>query len=166
MKCSNCGKNNATINFNQNINGEITNLHLCEECAHKLGIFNSFDDIFSPMILDLDFVLPEEVKCPNCGYTLSKYKSTGLFGCDTCYDTFKNEIDRMLKTIQGKNRHVGRLNSSNVTAKDNYSKVKAKKGDKLEELKAKLQEEIKNEEFEKAAITRDEIKKLEKGGNK
>ena len=71
MKCSNCGKNNANVSFNQNINGEVTNLHLCEECAHKLGIFNSFDDIFSPMILDLDFMLPEEIKCKNCGYTLS-----------------------------------------------------------------------------------------------
>ena len=50
MKCSNCGKNNANVSFNQNINGEVTNLHLCEECAHKLGIFNSFDDIFSPTI--------------------------------------------------------------------------------------------------------------------
>ena len=41
-----------------------------------------------------------------------------------------------------------------------------KKENKLEELKAKLQKEIKAEEFEKAAITRDEIKKLEKEGNK
>ena len=171
MKCSNCGKNNANVSFNQNINGEVTNLHLCEECAHKLGIFNSFDDIFSPMILDLDFMLLEEIKCKNCGYTLSKYKSTGLFGCDNCYSTFKNEVDRILKTIQGSNRHIGRLNASK--SKDSKDEVKAKKQvkenkkeNKLEELKAKLQKEIKAEEFEKAAITRDEIKKLEKEGNK
>ena len=163
MKCSNCGKNNANVSFNQNINGEVTNLHLCEECAHKLGIFNSFDDIFSPMILDLDFMLPEEIKCKNCGYTLSKYKSTGLFGCDNCYSTFKNEVDRILKTIQGSNRHVGRLNA----AKTKTTKEKVEKVDnKLDSLKARLQEEIKAEEFEKAAITRDEIKKLEKEGNK
>ena len=163
MKCSNCGKNNANVSFQQNINGEVTSLHLCEECAHKLGIFNSFDDIFSPMTLDFDFMLPEEIKCKNCGYTLSKYKSTGLFGCDNCYSTFKNEVDRILKTIQGSNRHVGRLNA----AKTKTTKEKVEKVDnKLDSLKARLQEEIKAEEFEKAAITRDEIKKLEKEGNK
>lgn len=169
MKCSNCGKNNANVSFNQNINGEVTNLHLCEECAHKLGIFNSFDDIFSPMIMDLDFMLPEEIKCKNCGYTLSKYKSTGLFGCDNCYNTFKNEVDRILKTIQGKNRHVGRLDAAKVENKKEdkeKTKVKAKEENKLDILKARLQKEIKAEEFEKAAITRDEIKKLEKEGNK
>jgi protein arginine kinase activator len=165
MKCSNCGKNNANVSFQQNINGEVTSLHLCEECAHKLGIFNSFDDIFSPMTLDFDFMLPEEIKCKNCGYTLSKYKSTGLFGCDNCYSTFKNEVDRILKTIQGSNRHVGRLNAAKT--KTTKAKEKVEKVDnKLDSLKTRLQEEIKAEEFEKAAITRDEIKKLEKEGNK
>lgn len=154
MKCSNCGKNIATITYKQNINGEITNLNLCENCAHKLGIFNSFEDIFSPMVLDLDYILPEEIKCKNCGYTLSKYKSTGLFGCDNCYNTFKNEIDSMLLKIQGKNRHIGKLND----------KKEVKEKSKLEELKENLKQAIKEEKFEEAAIIRDEIKKIEKGG--
>ena len=166
MKCSNCGKNNANVSFQQNINGEVTSLHLCEECAHKLGIFNSFDDIFSPMTLDFDFMLPEEIKCKNCGYTLSKYKSTGLFGCDNCYSTFKNEVDRILKTIQGSNRHVGRLNAAKTKANTKGKEKVEKVDNKLDSLKARLQKEIKAEEFEKAAITRDEIKKLEKEGNK
>lgn len=159
MKCSNCGKNIATITYKQNINGEVTNLNLCESCAHKLGIFNSFENIFSPMILDMDYILPEEIKCKNCGYTLSKYKSTGLFGCDNCYNTFKNEIDNILLKIQGKNRHVGNLNK----AKSNTS---SKEKNEIQELKEKLQQLIKEEKFEEAAIIRDEIKKLEKGGKK
>ena len=104
MKCSNCGSNNANVTYEQNINGEVTTLKLCEKCAQKLGIFNSFDNIFSPMVLDLDYILPEEIKCKGCGYTLSKYKSTGLFGCDECYNTFKKEIDSILLKLQGKNR--------------------------------------------------------------
>lgn len=159
MKCSNCGKNTATITYKQNINGEVTNLNLCESCAHKLGIFNSFENIFSPMILDMDYILPEEIKCKNCGYTLSKYKSTGLFGCDNCYNTFKSEIDNILLKIQGKNRHVGNLNK----AKSNTS---SKEKNEVQELKEKLQQLIKEEKFEEAAVIRDEIKKLEKGGKK
>ncbi len=157
MKCSNCGKNTATITYKQNINGEVTNLNLCESCAHKLGIFNSFENIFSPMILDMDYILPEEIKCKNCGYTLSKYKTTGLFGCGNCYDTFKNEIDNILLKIQGKNRHVGKLNKSKTD-------FNVKEENKVSDLKEKLQKLIKEEKFEEAAIIRDEIKKLEKGG--
>lgn len=158
MKCSRCGKNNANISYEQNINGEITNLHLCENCAKDLGIFNSFDDIFSPMVLDLDYILPEEIKCKNCGYTLSKYKSTGLFGCAECYNTFKRDVDSILQRIQGKKRHVeGRLNPSREKEVKTVKTVE--KVDKLSELTEKLQNLIKEEKFEEAALVRDEIKK-------
>lgn len=154
MICSNCGKNNATITYKQNINGEVTNLNLCENCAHKLGILNSFDDIFSPMILDLDYILPEEVKCKKCGYTFSKYKSTGLFGCDECYNTFKREIDSILPKIQGKNRHVTNKSLNKLNDNKNLSEI--------DKLKNKLQQLIKEENFEEAAVVRDKIKALEK----
>lgn len=156
MKCSKCGKNNANITYNQNINGEVTNLNLCEECAHKLGIFNSFDDIFSPMVLDLDYILPEEVKCKKCGYTLSKYRNSGLFGCDECYDTFKNEIDSILLKLQGKNRHVQRLGTSK----------KDKPESEEDKLRKELEKLVKEEKFEEAAVIRDKIKKLERKGDK
>lgn len=157
MKCSNCGSSNANITYEQNINGEVTTLKLCEKCAQKLGIFNSFDNIFSPMVLDLDYILPEEIKCKGCGYTLSKYKSTGLFGCDECYNTFKKEIDSILLKIQGKNRMV--------KGKEKIKKVKDvvtnKKENEIDVLKNKLKEHIEKEEFEEAAKVRDEIKELE-----
>lgn len=163
MKCSNCGKNNANISYKQNINGEITNLNLCESCAKKLGIFNSFDDIFTPMVLDLDFVLPEEIKCKNCGYTLSKYKSTGLFGCPDCYNTFKDEIDSMLLKIQGKNRNIESKDERKII-RNVKEKIKTKKKSEVEELKDELQRLIKEEKFEDAAIVRDKIKAIEKKG--
>ena len=72
MKCENCGKNEVTFVYQSNINGQITEKHLCSECAQKLGYTqqvaarsqrmmqnffggNSFfggsflDDFFSPM---------------------------------------------------------------------------------------------------------------------
>lgn len=157
MKCSNCGSNNANVTYEQNINGEVTTLKLCEKCAQKLGIFNSFDNIFSPMVLDLDYILPEEIKCKECGYTLSKYKSTGLFGCDECYNTFKKEIDSILLKLQGKNR----MKKGKEKIKNLNDTVVDKKENKIDILKAKLKEHIEKEEFEEAAKVRDEIKKLE-----
>lgn len=155
MKCSNCGSNNANVTYEQNINGEVMTLKLCEKCAKKLGIFSSLDNIFSPMVLDLDYILPEEIKCKGCGYTLSKYKSSGLFGCDECYNTFKKEIDSILLKIQGKNRMV-----KGDSKKKKVDTVNSKE-DKIESLKKKMKVHIEKEEFEEAAKVRDEIKELE-----
>lgn len=155
MICSNCGKNNASITYKQNINGKKITLNLCDNCAHEIGIFNSFDDIFSPMILDFEYVLPEEIKCKKCGYTLSKYRSTGLFGCDECYNTFKKEIDEILLKIQGKNRQIKEEKS-----------IKEENINQVDKLKQELQELVKQEKFEEAAVTRDKIKDLEKKSKK
>ena len=155
MICSNCGKNNASITYKQNINGKKITLNLCDNCAHEIGIFNSFDDIFSPMILDFEYVLPEEIKCKKCGYTLSKYRSTGLFGCDECYNTFKKEIDEILLKIQGKNRQIKEEKS-----------IKEENINQVDKLKQELQELVKQEKFEEAAVIRDKIKDLEKKSKK
>ena len=112
------------------------------------------------MVLDLDYILPEEVKCKKCGYTLSRYKSTGLFGCDECYDTFKNEIDAILLRLQGKNRTL------KLKADKKVDKKPDKKVSKLDDLKEKLKKLVENEEFEEAAKIRDEIKKLENKSSK
>lgn len=156
MKCENCGKNEATITYNQNINGKITTINLCEDCARSLNILSGIDDIFSPMILDLGFVLPEEVKCKKCGYTLSRYRETGLFGCDECYNTFSKEIDAILLRLQGKNR--------NTPSKKVENKVETKKEtkqEKIDSLKIKMQKLVEEENFEEAAHVRDEIKQIE-----
>ena len=155
MICSNCGKNNASITYKQNINGKKITLNLCDNCAHEIGIFNSFDDIFSPMILDFEYVLPEEIKCKKCGYTLSKYRSTGLFGCDECYKTFKKEIDEILLKIHGKNRQI-----------KEEKNIKKESINQVDKLKQELQELVKQEKFEEAAVIRDKIKDLEKKSKK
>ena len=71
MKCENCGKNEVTFVYQSNINGKVTEKHLCSECAEKLGYTQQiaahsrsmmqnffggsllgngfFDDFFSPM---------------------------------------------------------------------------------------------------------------------
>ena len=155
MICSNCGKNNASITYKQNINGKKITLNLCDNCAHEIGIFNSFDDIFSPMVLDFEYVLPEEIKCKKCGYTLSKYRSTGLFGCDECYNTFKKEIDEILLKIQGKNRQI-----------KEEKNIKKESINQVDKLKQELQELVNQEKFEEAAVIRDKIKDLEKKSKK
>lgn len=66
MKCENCGKNEVTFVYQSNVNGQITEKHLCAECAERLGytqrlaaqsqrmmrgLFGGglFDDFFTPV---------------------------------------------------------------------------------------------------------------------
>lgn len=77
MKCERCGKNEATFYFKSNINGKITEQHLCAGCAGKLGYterlrprslfdddfftrpFRLFEPLFEPMNARLLTEFPE-----------------------------------------------------------------------------------------------------------
>lgn len=52
MKCERCGKNEATFCFKSNINGKITEQHLCADCARELGYT---DKLRSHSLFDDDF---------------------------------------------------------------------------------------------------------------
>ena len=38
MKCQNCGKNEVSFHYSSNVNGCVTQTHLCSECAAKSGL--------------------------------------------------------------------------------------------------------------------------------
>lgn len=42
MRCDRCGKNEATFYYKGNINGKVTQVHLCPQCAEELGYTDSF----------------------------------------------------------------------------------------------------------------------------
>ena len=42
MRCDRCGKNEATFYYKSNINGKVTQIHLCHQCAEELGYTDSF----------------------------------------------------------------------------------------------------------------------------
>ena len=42
MRCDRCGKNEATFYYKSHINGKVTQVHLCHQCAEELGYTDSF----------------------------------------------------------------------------------------------------------------------------
>ena len=42
MRCDRCGKNEATFYYKSNINGKVTQEHLCPQCGEELGYTDSF----------------------------------------------------------------------------------------------------------------------------
>ena len=58
---------------------------------------------------DIDPVHAEtELRCPKCGTTLTDLYSDGRMGCASCYDTFRDVIQRALVVLHGASRHVGK----------------------------------------------------------
>lgn len=174
MLCEECQMRPATVHITKIINNEKTQMHLCEECAKQKHISFStgisgfgFDDTgFSVAKLLSSFFEPtgktpistsNDLKCSRCGLTFQAFSKTGRFGCSQCYNTFKGQMNPMLRRIHGKTFHVGKV------PKRTGGQLRIKH--EINRLKRELQEAINAEEYERAAVIRDKIKELEKSDN-
>ncbi len=163
MLCQICKKNEATVHYTKIVNGDIEELHLCEQCAVNKEIeFDStfsFHKLLSGLMDNIQGELPfkeiQTLKCPFCGMDYEQFKKVGKFGCAQCYETFKSNLSPIFKSIHGHDRHTGK-----VPVRANIQVAKMKK---IEKLREKLKEHVAREEYEQAAILRDKIKELEKG---
>jgi len=151
MLCQKCLRNQATAHFTQIVNGQKKEMYLCPECAAKMDM--SFPDIFSNMFFgDLIF---DDAICPECGTTFSQIKSIGTVGCPKCYDVFSETLLPYIKKIQGTDRHMPAARKVSPPKKELLTEK--------EKLENKLKQAIEKEEYEQAAIIRDEIRKISGG---
>jgi len=165
MQCDICGKTEATVHLTEIVDGEMTKMHLCEDCAKKKGTemeehFGLGDLLAGLADLDIKFQPQVEptVKCRNCGLTYADFKKIGRLGCGECYSTFEGLLSPLIKRIHGSTQHSGKMPTKAPTKSP---KVAVKAPSKLQELRAKLQRAVKLEEFEEAAKLRDKIRRLE-----
>ena len=153
MMCQNCGRNNANVMYKSVVNGNRTELYLCDKCANKMNIGMNFDfgvnDIFSSFFDDFGGL--KMLTMPN----LMGRENFMLPGFAYGYEA-EDSLDE-LDGILEKNRQK-RNAKKEVEAKE----TKVKEVSEVDKLKAELNECIKNEEYEKAAVRRDKIKNLEK----
>ncbi len=166
MLCNICGKNAATVHLTEIIDDNMTELHLCEECAQKKGAqmeshFGLADLLAGLADIGGQFTKTEKetkIKCLRCGLTHEDFKKIGRLGCGECYSAFREVLLPLLKRIHGSTQHYGK--SPTKKAGRVVKSVKTK--NELHELKEKLQKVIEIEEFEEAAKLRDKIRDLEK----
>jgi len=161
MLCDICAKNPATVHLTEIINEEMTELHLCEQCAQaksqEMEQQFGLSDLLAGLV-DFDKASPGKetiaLKCPNCKLSYSDFKKIGRLGCGECYSTFRKYLGPLLKRIHGSGQHIGK-SPLKVTG------VLRKKID-AQDLRLKLQRAIETEAFEEAALIRDQIKELGK----
>ena len=159
MKCENCGKNEVTFVYQSNINGQVTEKHLCSECAEKLGYTQKvashsqrmmqnffgnsffgdsfFDDFFSPMP-SLFGRMNRLLENPfDDFFDAMPALSPAVSNQETAQEEKKDDL--VGKEEQGRFAYMRQMNAL-----------------KLEMLKA-----VHQEDFEKAAELRDKIRALE-----
>lgn len=170
MECQECKERPATVHFTKIINGEKTTIHLCEVCAQgksEMSIFEQGSDLsFNHLLaglLNFDSVkkspthastTQERLHCKNCKLTFKQFMDTGNFGCPTCYDSFRPHLLPLLKRLHGGNLTHGGKVPTRVGGTIHMKK-------KIQELREILKQHIEKEEFEDAAVVRDQIRSLE-----
>ena len=138
MKCTKCGKNLANVHYKTNYNGNVTEMHLCDECAKEMGIECSFmDEMFS------DFF---------GGFTprgmFSPFGFGGFMMPTLVMPRLEIKYDR--PEIQEKTQEKAEVN-------EELSKKR-----ELNELRDKLAAAIEEQRFEDCIKIRDRISELEK----
>jgi protein arginine kinase activator len=161
MLCQHCHQSEATVKITKVDNGQVQHMNFCEECAHKLreiyqkhsGLPDFLQAFFAQKGLEAD---TQQLKCPVCGRTFAEIQESGRVGCSQCYETFEPQMVVLLRRLHGGSRHVGK---APVRGASGLRREKEVRG-----LKAKLNELVRQEAFEDAAVLRDQIRALETEG--
>lgn len=151
MLCEKCGKNTATTHIRTVVNGHVYEKHLCDYCAND-GYSAVGDNNITQMLTSVfgENKASITTRCDCCGSSFSDIANSGKCGCAQCYTTFYNQLLPYFKRAQyGGTQHKGK-NLNNAAVKSNT--------DNVNELKLLLQQLIKEEKYEQAAIIRDKIK--------
>ncbi|MBF0386018.1 MAG: UvrB/UvrC motif-containing protein [Candidatus Omnitrophica bacterium] len=164
MKCNKCGKQ-ATVHLTQIVDSQITELHLCEDCAKEQSVQMEQQFGLADLLAGLsDFgkhvkeVEQTKLKCPNCGLNYEEFRKLGRLGCNACYDSFRESLSTLLKKIHGSNKHLGKAPKALPVKKEKKTSID------IEALRNQLQTAISSEDFEKAAELRDKIRTFERKG--
>ncbi|MBM7573121.1 UvrB/UvrC motif-containing protein [Aquibacillus albus] len=169
MDCQECQERPATLHFTKVVNGNKTEIHVCEQCAKEKGYVSydeeaySLHDLLSGLFnfnsssinKNSEFVQSQVLTCDNCSMTYQDFTRVGKFGCAECYHAFSEHLNPIFRRV-----HSGNTTHDGKIPKRIGSDLSLKRT--LSDYKEKLQNLIKNEEFEQAAKVRDQIKEIER----
>jgi protein arginine kinase activator len=159
MQCSFCKEKPATVHLTQIVGDKMQKLDLCEDCAKAKGVNDPAGFAIADLMLGLGASQEieqagggVEKKCPRCGFSQADCKKSGRLGCPECYRTFAEGLAGLLKTMHKGTRHTGKVPNALRSSRESADRLKA--------LQKKLTKAVESEDFEQAAVLRDEIKQV------
>ncbi len=161
MLCDICKSNEASVFLTQIIDGKSQNVNLCDSCSKEYNVTDPTGFALADLLLGLG--AGQEIQkgaagsvCPICGFTQADFKKTGRLGCSACYDVFPEQLTSLLKAVHKGTHHTGK-----IPARQHQSLLHR---DRLKSLQDDLDHAIHDEDYEKAATLRDQIRDLPKEG--
>lgn len=166
MLCERCKKNEAKVRLIESIDGEMRGIWLCDNCAKNIGDLSDvkisslkkisfdkvLDDIFNEILAKNENL--EDLICESCGKSYKEFREKNMLGCDKCYYYFREKLISIIKRNQNSIEHIGKIPVRGGEV------IRKKK--KIERLKTDIEKAISIENYEKAAVLRDEIFDLER----
>ncbi len=162
MLCQECRERQASVHLTKIINNYKTEIHLCEECARHRDDVNaitpfSVNDLLAGfMDIGKSHLANEKVatmKCSACGTEYMAFKKNGQLGCKHCYHSFNRELMPILRKVQGRTEHTGKV--------PRRSGIGIRMRKQMNNLRVELKKAVEAEAFEQAAEIRDHLKELE-----
>ena len=166
MLCEQCKQREATTHIQRVLNCQSQEFHLCAACAREAGLvaMPSFgfqlSDLFSGFLgSSLQQAQPQlaPARCALCGSTLREITQSGRAGCAQCYDTFYDALEPALQRIHGALEHAGKTPDPAARGRRQAERQVAR-------LREEIAAAVREEDYERAARLRDEIRELEEGG--
>ena len=141
MKCERCGRNEATFYYQSNINGRVTQVHLCPDCAAELGYADRLYQSFRP----------------------SRRSFFDPFSLLEDFGMLSNRMTEFPAPLEEAARAAAGIEEApdapaGLVGRD--EQVRLQKERQRNALQAQLQAAIDSENYEEAARLRDELKKL------
>ncbi|MGQ9708610.1 MAG: UvrB/UvrC motif-containing protein [bacterium] len=156
-RCDLCGKNQAALTVRQlDKEGRATELSICAECAKKRGL-TSVEDLkknAQELLEELRTRIDDndkKVVCPGCGMSFAEFKRLGRLGCARCYETFAELLQPLIRRLHGSVQHIGKS--------PHQGRKRAQERLQVQRLRAELKAAIKEEDYERAALLRDLLRR-------
>lgn len=158
LECSEC-KRPIEVHYTEIIGNTITHIGMCSECPQlqkrlRGAPHGEIGDLFSEGKAGL--------VCGECGTTLESVRVSRIVGCSNCYDVFGDILlndlimyNKLPPSLAKKRKagplHIGRAPGESLEVTSSL---------RLIALNEALEETLKREDYEQAALLRDQIKAL------
>ncbi len=153
MLCQLCQVNEADLILKHVVDGEVSDLRVCEACASSQGLVGAGVSLGDILLGQGARAVssPQPSSCPMCGLDFDTLRREGRVGCEQCYEVFSSYLLSLVATLQPGVQHVG------------SAPVRLQQHETLSELREELSEAVSLQAFERAAELRDRIRELEAG---
>ena len=153
MKCEHCGKNEVTFVYQSNVNGQVTEKHLCGECAEKLGYTQRLaahsqrmmQNLFSGSLFD-DFFTPFPSLLGRMNRML-----------ESPFDDFFADMPALGAPAEA--QPEARKPQETLLEQEEQNQISRTR--QLNALRMEMQKAVGEENFERAAELRDQIRSME-----